>query len=75
MDEYRNKNLATLVDMLAEHTNEYLSMLREGTTQEKFDECKKTIARLTAEIESRKQKKKDSEKSNTDIHFKAKDRS
>ena len=74
MDEYRNKNLATLVDMLAAHTNEYLSMLREGTTQEKFDACKKTIARLTTEIESRKQKK-DSEKSNNDIHFKAKGRS
>ncbi|RYG45194.1 MAG: hypothetical protein EOO01_18225 [Chitinophagaceae bacterium] len=43
-----------LVDTLAKYTNDYLRMLREGTTQENYSACKKKIDELMAEIEVRK---------------------
>jgi hypothetical protein len=62
MDDLKNLDLLTLVDMLAKHTNEYMKMLKDGTTEDKYAQCKHMIQNLTAEIEYRKQKNAQSKK-------------
>ena len=56
MVDLNNLDLFTLVDMLAKHTNEYMKMLKDGSTDEEYARCKGMIKNLTAEIEYRKQK-------------------
>jgi hypothetical protein len=56
MKDFNNVDLLTLVDMLARHTNEYMRMLKDGSTEEEYTACKKIIQNLTAEIEYRKEK-------------------
>ena len=56
MEDLKNLDLFTLVDLLAKYTNEYMKMFKEGATDQEFAQCKKMIHNLTAEIEYRKQK-------------------
>lgn len=69
MQDMKDIKIATLVDMLATHTNDYLRMLKEGTTEEKYKACKEMIARLIEEIESRKQDSIDTSGSTQGINF------
>jgi hypothetical protein len=54
MEDLKQLNLTTLVDMLARQTNDYLRMLKEGTTELEYKNCKERIAQLMTEIESRR---------------------
>ncbi len=56
MEDLNNLDLLTLVDMLAKHTNDYMKMMKDGTSEEEYSRCKTLIQHLTAEIEYRKQK-------------------
>jgi hypothetical protein len=56
MEDLNNLDLLTLVDMLAKHTNEYMKMMKDGTSEEEYTRCKTMIQNLTAEIAYRKQK-------------------
>ena len=58
MEDLKNIKTQSLVDILANYTNDYLKMLREGTTQESYSACKKKIDELMAEIELRKQQER-----------------
>jgi len=55
MKDLSNLDLSTLFDMLAQHTNEYMKMLKDGSFEEEYVRCKNLIKNLTAEIESRKE--------------------
>jgi hypothetical protein len=58
MQDLKKLKLNTLVDLLNKHTNDFLRMLKVGgATQAEYDACKDIIARLTAEIDSRKKEK------------------
>ena len=57
MQDLKQLSLAVLIDMLDKHTNEFLKMFKTGASKEEYDGCKRMIAHLTAEIESRKQEK------------------
>jgi hypothetical protein len=51
----QNSQIAMLVDMLANYTEEYTRMIHQQPTEfERFMQCKNTIAILQAEIFSRK---------------------
>ena len=56
MENLKKLEVITLVDMLDEHTREYLKLLKDTGTKEEYEESKSMVDRLTAEIDSRKQK-------------------
>jgi len=56
MENLKKLDMLTLVDMLDEHTKEYLKLLKDTGTKEEYEVCKRMVDQLTAEIESRKQK-------------------
>ena len=58
MEDLKTIKTQSLVDILAKYTNDYLRMIKEGTTQENYDACKKKIDELMAEIEFRKQQER-----------------
>ncbi len=68
MEDLNNLDLFALVDMLARHTNEYLKMLKDGTTDDEYARCKSMIKNLTAEIEYRKQKTINAKKTRATKH-------
>ena len=55
MEDLKNLDLFTLLDLLARHTNEYTKMLKEGAIAQEYAQCKKMIQNLTAEIGNRRQ--------------------
>jgi hypothetical protein len=62
MQDLKKLKLNALVDLLNKHTNDFLRMLKVGgSTQEEYNECKDIIARLTAEIDSRKKEQPNTE--------------
>lgn len=69
MHELQNLEMSVLVDMLAQHTSEYLKMLTEGATEEEFTTCKITITLLQSEIETRKQTAANTTATDTNINF------
>jgi hypothetical protein len=56
MDNLQSLTLDTLLDLLNEYTNQYMKMLKDGSTQEEYDDCKEMMGKLTTEIELRKSK-------------------
>lgn len=58
MEDLKKLKTQSLIDILAKYTNDYLKMLREGTTQENYAACKQKIDELMAEIELRKQQER-----------------
>lgn len=63
MNDIKKLELSVLVDMLAANTAKYMKMLKDGFTQEEYNNCKELINRLSAEIESRKAKNNSAAKS------------
>ena len=55
MEDLKNLDLLTLLDLLAKHTNEYMKMLKDGAIDEEYSQCKKMIQNLTVEIENRRE--------------------
>jgi hypothetical protein len=58
VEDLTKLKMETLIDMLARHTNDYMRILKDGSSKEEYESCKDWINRLTAEIESRKRKEK-----------------
>ena len=54
MQDLAQIELSDLYDMLAQHTNRYMTMLSGGASKEEFDLCRETIISIQAEIQSRK---------------------
>jgi DNA anti-recombination protein RmuC len=55
MNDQNASELTALIDLLSQHTAKYTAMLRTGTTQQEFDQCKTEIEKIQQEIERRKQ--------------------
>lgn len=64
MEDLNNIDLFTLVDMLAKHTDEFMKMLKNGSTTEEYKQCKTHVQHITAEIAYRKQKSIETGKKN-----------
>lgn len=56
MEEFGKMSNEQLTDLLAEKTNHYMKMFREGAKHKEFYDCKTMIDRLTAEIKQRKER-------------------
>ena len=56
MNDIKKTDLSTLIDMLSANTAKYMKMLKDGSSQEEYDNCKELINKLSAEIEVRKSK-------------------
>lgn len=53
MNEFQNVETSTLVEMLAQHTQQLTSMLLSAVNAKEFADCKKMIAQLQSEINLR----------------------
>jgi hypothetical protein len=53
MKDLKNMELSKLTDLLAGYTDAYLQMLKDGTTESEFSECKMKIDSIVREINSR----------------------
>ncbi|MCK7556005.1 hypothetical protein MKQ70_13625 [Chitinophaga sedimenti] len=57
MEDLKKLPFVTLVDMLANHTERVMHLLKEGITGKDYDAGKAMIKLLTAEIERRNKKR------------------
>jgi hypothetical protein len=53
MENLKKLELPELVDMLAEKTSLYITMVRTGVPKDQFNECKEKIKQLQSEIKAR----------------------
>ena len=54
MENLEKLELPELVDMLAEETAQYITMVKTGVSKEQFNKCKEKIKQLQSEIKARK---------------------
>ena len=54
MNKFQNVETSTLVEMLAQHTQQLTSMLISAVSSKEFASCKKTIEDLQSEINFRR---------------------
>ncbi|HET6995144.1 MAG TPA: hypothetical protein VFI06_09195 [Chitinophagaceae bacterium] len=54
MENLKELKLPELVDMLAEKTSLYITMVKMGVSKDEFNECKEKIKQLQSEIKARK---------------------
>jgi hypothetical protein len=53
MNQYSHLNHTSLLDLLAKHTAEYTQMLADNDRSYEFYKCRRTVEKLTEELESR----------------------
>jgi gas vesicle protein len=53
MENLKKLELTELVDMLAEETSLYITMVKTGVSKDQFNECKEKIKQLQSEIKAR----------------------
>jgi hypothetical protein len=54
MNEFQDLETSTLIDMLAQHTQQLTSLLLSAVNAKEFADCKKMIAQLQSEINLRR---------------------
>ena len=54
MKEFQNVETATLIEMLAQHTQHLTSMLLSAVSTKEFADCKQMIGQLQSEINLRR---------------------
>jgi hypothetical protein len=53
MENLKQLELPELIDMLAEKTSLYITMVKTGVPKDQFNECKEKIKQLQTEIKTR----------------------
>jgi hypothetical protein len=53
MENLKQLELRQLIDMLAEETSQYITMVKTGVSQDQFNECKEKVKQLQSEIKAR----------------------
>jgi hypothetical protein len=53
MKNLKQLELPELIDMLAESTSQYITMVKTGVSRDQFNECKEKIELLQSEIKAR----------------------
>jgi hypothetical protein len=67
MNKFQNVETATLVEMLAQHTQQLTSMLLSAVNTKEFADCKIMIAQLQSEINLRRTQSENTTSTRPDV--------